>query len=160
MILSHNRKIRLRADDSVMDWLEGKPYMIRRSRGYAPLPFMLSGDFSGQVLGIGGELKNTFCVAKNGLFYLSPYVGDMADVRTVNALRESVTRLETLLERGQLAGIRKHLVHGVAVTPERVTGINNYLMRTVAEYPSWVRASARAWARTRRSVPASRTTGA
>ncbi len=44
-------------------------------------------------------------------------------------------RLETLLERGQLAGIRKHLVHGVAVTPERVTGINNYLMRTVAEYP-------------------------
>lgn len=98
VILSHNRKIRLRADDSVMDWLEGKPYMIRRSRGYAPLPFMLSGDFSGQVLGIGGELKNTFCVAKNGLFYLSPYVGDMADVRTVNALRESVTRLETLLE--------------------------------------------------------------
>jgi hydrogenase maturation protein HypF len=43
VILSHNRKIRLRADDSVMDFFEGKPYMIRRSRGYAPLPFMLSG---------------------------------------------------------------------------------------------------------------------
>ena len=37
LILSHNRRIRLRADDSVMDWYDGKPYMIRRSRGYAPL---------------------------------------------------------------------------------------------------------------------------
>ena len=98
VILSHNRKIRLRADDSVTDWLEGKPYMIRRSRGYAPLPYLLSEKLPGQVLGIGGELKNTFCIGKNGLFYLSPYVGDMADVRTVNALRESVARLETLLE--------------------------------------------------------------
>ena len=35
-ILSHNRKIRIRADDSVMDFYKGEPYMIRRSRGYAP----------------------------------------------------------------------------------------------------------------------------
>lgn len=98
VILSHNRKIRLRADDSVMDFFENKPYMIRRSRGYAPLPFMLSNDFKGEVLGIGGELKNTFCIGKNELFYLSPYIGDMADVRTLRALRESVRRMETLLE--------------------------------------------------------------
>lgn len=44
-------------------------------------------------------------------------------------------RLATLLERGKLAGIQKHMVLGVAITPERVRGINNYLMRTVAENP-------------------------
>lgn len=98
IILSHNRKIRLRADDSVMDYYDGKPYMIRRSRGYAPLPFMLSNDFKGQVLAVGGELKNTFCIAKNQLFYPSPYVGDMADLRTVTALEESIQRMEELLE--------------------------------------------------------------
>jgi len=98
VILSHDRKIRLRADDSVMDWLEGRPYMIRRSRGYAPLPFFVSGDFRGQVLGIGGELKNTFCLANGGLFYPSPYIGDMEDLRTVRALRESVARMSELLE--------------------------------------------------------------
>ena len=98
VILSHDRKIRLRADDSVMDWLEGRPYMIRRSRGYAPLPFFVSGDFRGQVLGIGGELKNTFCLANGGLFYPSPYIGDMEDLRTVRALRESVARMAELLE--------------------------------------------------------------
>ncbi len=98
LILSHNRKIRLRADDSVLSWFEGKPYMIRRSRGYAPLPFLLSGGLKGEVLGIGGELKNTFCLGKDSLFYPSPYIGDMADIRTVNALRESIVRMETLLE--------------------------------------------------------------
>ena len=44
-------------------------------------------------------------------------------------------RLETLLERGRQAGIVKHLVHSVGITPERVPGINDYLMRTVAAYP-------------------------
>jgi len=97
-ILSHDRKIRLRADDSVMDFYNEKPYMIRRSRGYAPLPFMLSREYTGQVLGIGGELKNTFCIGRNNLFYQSPYIGDMADVRTVKALKESIVRMETLLE--------------------------------------------------------------
>ncbi|PRR81665.1 Carbamoyltransferase HypF [Clostridium luticellarii] len=98
VILSHNRMIRIRADDSVMDFFEGKPYMIRRSRGYAPLPFMLSSGFRGEVLAVGGELKNTFCIGKNDLFYQSPYVGDMEDLRTVKALKESIARLETLLE--------------------------------------------------------------
>ena len=98
LMLSHNRKIRLRADDSVMDFYDGKPYMIRRSRGYAPLPLMLSDTLEGQVLAVGGELKNTFCLGKNQLFYPSPYVGDMADLRTVKALEESIRRMEELLE--------------------------------------------------------------
>ncbi|MBQ9605138.1 MAG: carbamoyltransferase HypF, partial [Firmicutes bacterium] len=98
MILSHNRKILLRADDTVTDWLFDKPYMIRRSRGFAPLPFMLEHGKNKHVLAIGGELKNTFCIAKNGLLYPLPYVGDMADIRTVEALKESVERMCGLLE--------------------------------------------------------------
>lgn len=97
-MLSHDRKIRIRADDSVMDYYKGEPYMIRRSRGYAPLPFMVSNPWEGQVLAVGGELKNTFCIGVDGRFYPSPYVGDLEDLRTVKALRETITRLETLLE--------------------------------------------------------------
>lgn len=98
VILSNNRLIRLRADDSVMSWLAGSPYMIRRSRGYAPLPVMLPEQEPACVLAIGGELKNTFCLAKGGLYYLSPYVGDLADVRSVSALRAAVVRMKTLFE--------------------------------------------------------------
>ncbi len=97
-ILSHNRDIRMRADDSVMDFLQDTPYMVRRSRGYAPLPVFSRQDVQGQVLAMGGELKNSFCLARNRLFYLAPYLGDMTDLRTVQALKESVKRMETLLE--------------------------------------------------------------
>ena len=97
-MLSHNRKIRIRADDTVMDFYKNEPYMIRRSRGYAPLPFMMSTDWKGQVIAVGGELKNTFCVGVDSRFYPSPYVGDLEDLRTVKALQETIQRFQTLLE--------------------------------------------------------------
>ena len=97
-ILSNNRDIRIRTDDSVMDFYDKAPYMIRRSRGYAPLPFLVSRPYQGQVLGIGGELKNTFCLGKDQIFYPSAYVGDLADLRTVKALEDAVKKTETLLE--------------------------------------------------------------
>ena len=98
LILSHNRKILIRADDSVTDWFEGKPYMIRRSRGFAPLPFMISGSNEKQAVAVGGELKNSFCAARSGMLYPSPYIGDMADIRTVKALEESLGRMLDMLE--------------------------------------------------------------
>ena len=97
-MLSHNRKIRIRADDTVMDFYKNEPYMIRRSRGYAPLPFMISTDWKGKVLAVGGELKNTFCIGVDSRFYPSPYVGDLEDLRTVKALQETIQRFQTLLE--------------------------------------------------------------
>ena len=97
-MLSHNRKIRIRADDTVMDFYKNEPYMIRRSRGYAPLPFMMSTEWKGKVLAVGGELKNTFCSGVDSRFYPSPYVGDLEDLRTVKALQETIQRFQTLLE--------------------------------------------------------------
>ena len=104
-ILSHDRKIRIRADDSVMDFYDGQPLMIRRSRGYAPLPYMVSAWDDAEeyvrktgVLAIGGELKNTFCIGIGGLFYPSSYIGDLADIRSVRALEETTERYAKLLE--------------------------------------------------------------
>jgi hypothetical protein len=45
-------------------------------------------------------------------------------------------RLQTLLSRGQEAGISRHLVHSVGVTADRVPSVNDYLMRTVAAHPT------------------------
>ena len=98
IILSNDREIRTRADDSVMDFYDGKPYMVRRSRGYAPLPFLLSGESDRKVLAVGGELKNTFCIAKGTTLYPSAYVGDMEDKRSGKALRDAIVRMEHLLQ--------------------------------------------------------------
>ena len=95
-VLSHNRRILMRADDSVMDFIENKPSMIRRSRGYAPLPIFYRGK--GTILAIGGELKNTFCLAKDNLLYASPYIGDVSDLRTIEVLKSSIRRMSDLLE--------------------------------------------------------------
>ena len=97
LILSHDRAIYIRADDSVADWYDGAPYMIRRSRGYAPLSVWLR-EAEGTVLALGGELKSTFCVGRDELLYPSPYVGDAGDLRTVQALRQTTERLCRLLE--------------------------------------------------------------
>ena len=98
IILSNSRDIRIRADDTVMAFYRDKPYMIRRSRGYSPLPIVAKRESNHAVLGIGGELKNTFCLGDKGLYYPSPYIGDMADMRSVRALDAATTRMERLLE--------------------------------------------------------------
>ena len=98
IILSNSRDIRIRADDTVMAFYRSKPYMIRRSRGYSPLPIVAKSESFYAVLGIGGELKNAFCLGDKGLFYPSPYIGDMADMRSVRALEAATTRMERLLE--------------------------------------------------------------
>jgi len=121
IILSHDRLIRIRADDTVMDFFRGEPYMIRRSRGYAPLPVMMSADWQGEVLAVGGELKNTFCVGKNALLYPSPYIGDMGDVRTVRALTESMERMCRLLEaKPVLAACDMHPGYNTTATAEEL----------------------------------------
>ena len=118
-ILTHNRKIRIRADDSVMDFYNGKPYMIRRSRGYAPLPYMMSEDLKGSVIAYGGELKNTFCIGVNNLFYPSSYIGDLTDLRGKAVLAESVERMETLLEtKPQLAVCDLHPSYNSSLAAE------------------------------------------
>ena len=97
-ILTHDRKILLRADDSVMDFNKNLPSMIRRSRGYAPLPIFVEKSKKISALAIGGELKNTFALAKNNLIYASPYIGDAENLQTIEILQKSVERFCDLLE--------------------------------------------------------------
>jgi hydrogenase maturation protein HypF len=121
-ILSHDRKIRMRADDTVMDFYEGREYMIRRSRGYAPLPYLVEDSTPTkkiEVLAMGGELKNSFCIGKDRLFYMSPYIGDMEDIRTVEALKESVARFIDMLEvKPQVVACDLHPRYNTSVIAE------------------------------------------
>ncbi len=97
--LSHNRPILTRADDSVVVFSGEKLHFLRRSRGYAPLPvFPGKTESKGDILAVGGELVNTFCIGKGGLLYPSAYIGDMEDFRSLSALEEGVARMGSLLK--------------------------------------------------------------
>jgi hydrogenase maturation protein HypF len=75
----HNRDIVNRLDDSVVRVLNGQTQIIRRARGYAPAPISLPTGFEQvpQVLAMGGELKNTFCLLRSGQAILSQHLGDL-----------------------------------------------------------------------------------
>jgi hydrogenase maturation protein HypF len=82
--LLHNRDIANRVDDSVIRIMAGEPQFLRRGRGYAPHSLILPEEFklSSEVLAMGGELKNTFCLLKNGEAVLSQHMGDLENYAT------------------------------------------------------------------------------
>ena len=82
--LMNDRTIANRIDDSVVRIDLGRPRLLRRARGYAPAPIALPEGFDGaaQVLALGGELKNTFCLVKDGQAILSQHMGDLEDAAT------------------------------------------------------------------------------
>ncbi len=77
--LMHDRAIVNRVDDSVVQLVAGAPQIMRRARGYAPEPFVLPDGFKDApaILAMGGELKNTFCLLKNGQVIVSQHIGDL-----------------------------------------------------------------------------------
>jgi hydrogenase maturation protein HypF len=87
--LTHNRAIRTCFDDSVAQVEQGKLQLIRRARGYAPYPLRLPFR-SKEVLGIGGDLKNTFCLLKDDYAFLSQHIGDMESTDTLVHLEDTI----------------------------------------------------------------------
>jgi hydrogenase maturation protein HypF len=90
--LSHNREIINRCDDSVGFFLKGRGFsIIRRSRGYVPVPIEL--PFSVQpTLAVGPYLKNTFTLADKKSAYVSPHIGDLDNFETLNFFNEMVEK--------------------------------------------------------------------
>jgi hydrogenase maturation protein HypF len=88
--LVHNRPIHMRCDDSVARVVGEEMYQIRRSRGYAPAPLGVAKSFDRHILACGGELKNTFGVAKERYVFLSHHIGDLENYETLRSFREGV----------------------------------------------------------------------
>ena len=93
--LMHNRPIRTRCDDSVIRTFLGTTFPLRRSRGYAPFPVYLKSK-SPQILAVGAELKNAFCLIRDQYAFLSHHIGDMENVETYDSFVDSITHYESL----------------------------------------------------------------
>jgi len=92
--LTHDRPIRSRYDDSVVQCTGRTRITVRRARGLAPAPLPLHVDEP--VAGAGAQLKHTFTLAADGRAHLGPHTGDLADVATHEAFLTSYDRLKRL----------------------------------------------------------------
>lgn len=99
-LLMHDRDIARRVDDTVARVMGGVPRLLRRARGYAPAPLRLPDGFADapQVLAMGGELKNTFCLLRDGEAVLSHHIGDLENASTYCDYGQTLARYQQLFE--------------------------------------------------------------
>ncbi len=95
--LIHNRKILRHVDDSIVRYAGGNEMMIRRARGYAPLPVVMNG-IKGTVLASGAHLKNTIALNKDGNVFISQHIGDLENIESINAFKNVIGDLESFYE--------------------------------------------------------------
>jgi hydrogenase maturation protein HypF len=95
--LVHNRDILLRCDDSVARLAAGRVQMLRRSRGFVPVPVPLEQE-SPPILAVGAELKNTICIVRGSEAFLSQHIGDLENLESFHFFEEAVRHLQRILE--------------------------------------------------------------
>ncbi len=100
--LMHDRPISVPCDDSVVRVVNGELLPIRRARGFSPIPIRMP-HAKRSVLAVGGELKNTFCMVKDGTAWVGQHIGDMETLETLEAFEKSVRRF------GSFYGVRPDL---------------------------------------------------
>lgn len=94
--LLHDLETVERYDDSVTSVLTGVEYPVRRSRGYAPYPLNLASRAPMEVLGVGPERDNSFCVVSGDRAFLSKHVGDVRSEAGIERFQRALASLERL----------------------------------------------------------------
>ena len=109
--LLHDRDIVNRLDDSVIRIMDDKPRFFRRARGFAPESIALPNGFeqAPDILAMGGELKNTFCLTKGNEAILSQHIGDLEELAAIKDYRHQLKLYRQLFEhKAQIIAVDKH----------------------------------------------------
>lgn len=96
--LVHNRKILRHVDDSILRISAGNEVMIRRARGYAPLPLVLENIENNTILAAGAHLKNTIALNKGSNVFISQHIGDLENTESINAYKNVINDIKTFYE--------------------------------------------------------------
>jgi len=99
-VLTHDRPIAVRADDSVAKIAAGAPLFVRRARGYVPYPQRVPEALcvKPSLLALGGELKDTVSLYKNGYIITSQFLGDLDEYANHLYFEETIRHLTGLFD--------------------------------------------------------------
>lgn len=85
-VLTHDREIVNRADDSVIRFTNGRPVLLRRGRGYAPTWIKIGHKLPRNVIAFGAELQSAGAIGFEDKVVLTQYIGDADDLDTLEDL--------------------------------------------------------------------------
>jgi hydrogenase maturation protein HypF len=95
--LVHNRPIVRYVDDSVVRVMMGRELVMRRARGYAPLPVPLSSRIT-DAIAVGAHLKNTIAVSNGQNIFVSQHIGDLDTPESLGSFRRTLTDFRSLFD--------------------------------------------------------------
>lgn len=97
-VFYNQREIKLQVDDSVVRVIDGQPQMIRRAKGYAPVPLYINSGLGKEqmILATGGQLKSAFSLSKGPFAYVSQYFGDLDSYEVFQIYKKNVEHLKKL----------------------------------------------------------------
>jgi hydrogenase maturation protein HypF len=107
--LVHDRPIVRHVDDSIVRLMAGREMVLRRARGYAPLPITVSRSDQRAVLAVGAHLKNTVALKIGSDVFISQHIGDLATKPAHDAFTRSAADLPRLYD--VQPGIIAHDLH-------------------------------------------------
>jgi hydrogenase maturation protein HypF len=91
LFLVHNRPIVRHVDDSVVRIILGRELVVRRARGYAPLPVSVGRPGGEPLLAVGAHLKNTVAMTSgNGNVFITQHIGDLETNESFEAFRKVI----------------------------------------------------------------------
>jgi hydrogenase maturation protein HypF len=100
--LVHNRAIARPIDDSIVRVLAGQPVILRRARGYAPLPIAITPpaghNQTSRILAVGAHLKNTVAFSIKHHVFVSQHLGDLETVPAFTAFQQAIARFQQFYE--------------------------------------------------------------
>ena len=87
LFLVHDRPIVRHVDDSVVRVMMGRELVLRRARGYAPLPVAAKMSFDSPIIAVGAHLKNSIALAKGENVFISQHIGDLETKEAMEAFQ-------------------------------------------------------------------------
>ena len=97
VFLVHDRPIERHADDSVVRIAAGAPRVLRRARGYAPLPVPVAEELP-VILAVGAHMKTAVALSVGRQVFLSQHIGDLETPEAMNAFRRVIADFLRLYE--------------------------------------------------------------
>jgi hydrogenase maturation protein HypF len=104
--LLHDREILSRCDDSVLRVAGTHQILLRRARGYAPMPVRLPAPSPVPLIAVGPHLKNTFTLVRDAHAFVSPHIGDLEGLEALEHWREAYARYRGLFRVAPRVAVR------------------------------------------------------